>query len=232
MDLVKNLEIGNNLTDNQVPIVGIPGLNADILNQLYQQAVILSPHYQKSDTYLWENWYSQPHSRGWQQFIIRDNDQQKNANFLGEDYYEIKKSIDDDGTVALLVDELFKPFGLTVTNARFKELTPGGYICPHADLYEADPGLIYFWIPLHTVSPHLKIFPWGWHKPKFGSMYLFNISKWVHSAYNNESYTRYALNGRFEINSVSDLFIKKFQENKNLFQQDFENLDWGANYGF
>jgi len=224
-DLVDDSKFGDKLTNNSLPIVEISGFDTDVLKKLYDHAV--SVDYKVPITQNQYYWYSQKHSDKWTQYVIKHNDRQKYATFLG-DAKDCNPPVDDDGTALALVEELFQPYELTITNARFGQLAPGGYLCPHMDIFETDPGMCYFWMPLHDVSPSLKIFPYGWHKPKVGSLYLFNFTKWIHAIHNYKTESRFILGGRFDLKNVSEKLLVEFRRNKDSFQNDFENFSWDA----
>ena len=221
-------KFNNELTNNFLPIVEISGFNKTILKKLYDLAVSLTPHYKVPITQsVMDHWYSQQHADKWTQYVIKHADQQKYATFLG-DTKDFNPPVDDDGTALALVEELFQPYELTITNTRFGQLAPGGYLCPHMDIFETDPGMCYFWMPLHDVSPNLKVFPYGWHKPKLGSLYLFNFTKWVHAIHNYKTESRFILGGRFDLKNVSEKLLTEFKRNKDSFRNDFENFSWDA----
>lgn len=208
--------------NNDVPMVEIPGLNKDILEQLYQHAVKNDSNFErKFVTTRFDSWENIDHSDQWTQFVIQHQENWNLSGFVGAITNTPPDPVGDTSDIISAVNALFDDLDLTVSNARFAKLAPNGWLNPHIDLFDKDPGISYFWIPLHEHIPTIKIFPWGWSESKLGNMYLFNYSKYVHSAINFGNTTRYILQGRFDMNKCGDQLLKLYQLHRDNFRQAF-----------
>lgn len=225
--LANSITDSDSLIDNQVPMVEISGLDKNLLEQLYNFCLDNIETFQTPDTVLRsDTWYTQAHTYRWKQYAIRQGRPERLGSFISGINFVQDSTIPDDinGQAGQLVDQLFEPFGLHIRHARFGVLEPGGYFAPHVDVFEKDPGMCYFWIPLHNMQPNMKVFPWGWAIPTYGNMYMFNYSKYVHSVANNENNRRFILGAVLDINRVPESFMKLFRENKKNFQQLFKQI--------
>lgn len=219
--LGKNI-LENGTGENDVPMVEVPGLNKTIIQQLYHKAVENDSKFErKFVTTRFDSWTKLDHSHKWTQFVIQHQDHWNLSGFVGGITNTPSDFIGDTTDIIALVKLLFNELDLTISNARFAKLEPGGWISPHIDIFDKDPGISYFWIPLHSHLPTIKVFPWGWNENKLGSMYLFNYSKYVHSAINFGNTTRYILQGRFDLAQCGEQLSKLYHSNKNNFQKTF-----------
>ena len=223
--LTDNIIDSNNLIHNQIPMVEFPNLDIEVLKQIYNFCLDNIDRFTIADTQNQYNklWYHHQHTDGWKQFAVRENRPEPLGTFQKETVFVENPIHTDDTTnvAADLIDQLFKPFGLTIRHCRLSVLEPGGYFAPHIDIFKKDPGFCYFWVPLHDVNPHMKIFPFGWVNSKFGNMYLFNYSKYTHSVWNRESQPRFILGAVFDIENVPAEFIELFRQHKESFRQLF-----------
>jgi hypothetical protein len=217
-----NKILQDNSKKNFVPLVEVPGLDKIILTQLHNKAVENDSRFERRHSIsVYESWSQPAHSYKWTQFVIHNSD---NWNVGGYDGSVVNTSHDHNDqskTILPLVNLLFTELKLIVSNARFAKLEPGGFITPHVDTFDKDSGISYFWMPLHEHLPTVKTFPWGWNEHVFGSVYLFNYSKYLHAAINFDNTTRYILHGRFDQTQCGDRLLELYQQNKDNFQKSF-----------
>lgn len=212
----------NSPGENDVPMVEVSGLDKNIIKKLHHKAIENDSNFErKFSVARHDSWQKIAHSDKSTQFIIQHHENWNLAGFVGEITKTPPDIIGPTDDIIALVNLLFSELELTISNARFAKLDPGGWLNPHIDLFDKDPGISYFWMPLHSHIPTVKVFPWGWNENKVGSMYLFNYSKYVHSAVNFGDTTRYILQGRFDLSQCGEKLSNLYQLNKNNFRQLF-----------
>jgi hypothetical protein len=162
---------------------------------------------------LGHSWFSQNHSENWTTVrLIYSTMQKENLVQSGEKSREIENDFAYNFNVDLI--NQLENFGFKIKSFQIMKLAAGGWVQPHID-----PPLIdghrmeYFWIPLHSLEPSVKIYPYGFLKPKLGSMYFFNNCSFVHCVINQESIDRYVAIGRIYVDKISSSLKQKIFQN-------------------
>ena len=204
-----HIQFNKNLTTTRVPAIQADGLDVGVLAALHNRCTELEDRFQNDQTnYGTSNWYTPPVSQGWSILGIKDDDKFSLKKHNSEETFQRKSAHVDDAVLDKLTQELFQTFGCTPARALVLKLDPGGWVAPHLDRYTVDMGLCSFWIPLHDFDSCMKVFPLGWLKHKYGSMYLFNQSHYLHAVRNTESRPRFVMVGKIDPTAIPDQIQK------------------------
>jgi hypothetical protein len=162
---------------------------------------------------LGHTWFSQNHSEHWTNLRLVNGVFQREIIVQSD---ENTKEIESDITHNYKLDLInqLENVGFKIKSFQIMKLAAGGWVQPHIDPPVIDGyRMEYFWIPLHTSEPSVKIYPYGFLKPKLGSMYFFNNCSFVHCVINQESIDRYVAIGRIYVDKTATSLKQKIFQN-------------------
>jgi len=156
-------------------------------------------------------WYYNNHSEGWEQcwkfgppllgqdmLCVSSNDKVK---------AEGKKTYFPDSVPGLV--EKLNEQGFVFTKFHISKLLPNGWAQPHMDRFHGSFKKLYWiWIPLNDSQPSLKVYPYGYIKPKVGCLYFFSNMGYVHSIVNKDNFSRYVAIGTLDLKNCKLDFDK------------------------
>ena len=112
-----------------------------------------------------------------------------------------------DGVPGLV--EKLNEKGFEFSKFAIGKLLPNGWAQPHRDRFiKPFKKLHWVWMPLHDAQPSLKVYPYGYIKPKVGCLYFFSNMGYVHSIVNKDNFPRYVAMGTLDPEKCSLDFDK------------------------
>jgi len=158
-------------------------------------------------------WFSESHSAGWFNLRLMKSELKRNEIVKhGAQPGEQDEDTVYDKVTAIEHELTNKSFKLK--SLQIMKLSKNGWVQPHIDsLLMGATRMEYFWIPLNSTDPSVKIYPYGFLKPNLGSVYFFNNSSFVHAVANLSGTDRYVAIGRIDVERTSEGLTKLVLEN-------------------
>jgi len=159
-------------------------------------------------------WYFNKHADGWKQCW------KFGSPLLGQDILcisseekfkakELRTFVPD--AFPGLAEQLHQK-GFVFKKFHVSELLPNGWAQPHMDRFHGSfKKLQWVWIPLNDAQPNLKVYPYGYIKPKVGCLYFFSNMGYVHSIINKDNFSRYVAMGTIDL-ELSKINFDKIKE--------------------
>ena len=218
--LERKMDTSLDLFHSDLPAVQVPGLDTDLLDEIYHACTSNPQEFRPLHTsVIGKDWYFSPRTSGWTEICVKyeaashrilslhTNDEAKD---------QISPTLTQNQTILQACQRFFDHNGIQTIDTFVLSLAPDGWIGPHIDKKNVDPGLTYFWMPLHDFAgPVMKVFPWGWLRHQFGSLYLFNHCRYVHAVCNSTAVPRMVMTGRMRSDTVPDWVIQQFSRSNN-----------------
>jgi hypothetical protein len=222
-----NVTVTDNLPTTRIPALQIPGLNLQLLKQIYCHCIEHPSEFQLNVASKSLNeWYNQPLSAGWYENTIIDNIGPIRLRSLHDQKKIIVRpdsAVSSDKKLIDMCTRVLEPLGVSIQFLRIMKLNAGGWIRPHQDFTDIDYGLCYFWIPLHEFPVCMKVFPFGWLQHQYGNMCLFNSGAYVHAVHNHTQQDRYVMIGRFDPAHVPESLLIYYNDKKHDFLNIWKN---------
>lgn len=211
-----DLELTDNLYHSDIPAVEIKGLAIETITDVYQACLTNQQEFRPMHTAnIARDWYFRPRTAGWNEICV-NFDASTHRILRLHDSHEAQDQIlpvpTANEAIRNACEIFFHRHDLDLVDTFILRLDAGGWIGPHIDKKNVDPGLTYFWMPLHDFAgPVMKVFPWGWLQHRLGCLYLFNHCRYVHAVTNGSADPRFVMTGRIKRDYVPDWILHQFQ---------------------